>query len=681
MRFANHPGGASMTAASEAPATSDPRDYDYSRPSLSCDIVMKGGITSGVVYPQGICELAVTYRLRNVGGTSAGAIAAALAAAAEFGRARGGFAKLAALPHWIGARTNLQSLLQPQRGTRPLFRLLLAAIGRGWMKPLRLLVAAVIGFPIATILGLAPGVLLVVAGQHWGHGGALRAITIACGIVLMLLGFAVALVAAIVRRLTRKLPENYFGLCSGNSPTDAARPALTPWLADELDRFARGDDDARSEPLTFGELWAGPSPAAPEAGERWLNLEMMTTNLTNRRPERLPWASSRYFYDPRQFADLFPPRVVDWLREHPPAEPDAPADRRDWRLRCALMAPRLPLPDPADLPVILPTRLSLSFPLLLSAVPLWTIDMSRKRNQEALANWREYANGHDGWEEVLKKRRDHPELADELGFPEPEICWFSDGGISSNFPIQFFDAPLPRWPTFGVNLRPFHPDYPRSTNEADNVYMPKSNSGGILEWWYRFPRKAGPLAPIDGRVAAFLSAVVRTMQNRVDEAQMRMPGYRDRVAHVGTDPEEGGMNLTMKPDVLRRLNERGRLAGVQLSTRFATPAGDGTPLTWANHRWVRYRSSFAALAGLLRKIARGYDGVERPDDTTYADLVVRSDAQDPDSYRWRRTAQRQFAAEATTRIIELEQWAESNGQTLAEGAPQPAPEARIAPTS
>ncbi len=55
-------------------------------PELQCDIVMKGGITSGVVYPLAVCELATTYRLRSVGGASAGAIAAAAAVAAEMGR-------------------------------------------------------------------------------------------------------------------------------------------------------------------------------------------------------------------------------------------------------------------------------------------------------------------------------------------------------------------------------------------------------------------------------------------------------------------------------------------------------------------------------------------------------------------------------------------------------------------
>ena len=48
---------------------------------------MKGGITSGVVYPLAVCELATVYRLRSVGGSSAGAIAAAAAACAELGRA------------------------------------------------------------------------------------------------------------------------------------------------------------------------------------------------------------------------------------------------------------------------------------------------------------------------------------------------------------------------------------------------------------------------------------------------------------------------------------------------------------------------------------------------------------------------------------------------------------------
>ena len=48
-------------------ATPHPKTYDYSDPKLECDIIMKGGVTSGVIYPWAVCELARTYRFRCVG--------------------------------------------------------------------------------------------------------------------------------------------------------------------------------------------------------------------------------------------------------------------------------------------------------------------------------------------------------------------------------------------------------------------------------------------------------------------------------------------------------------------------------------------------------------------------------------------------------------------------------------
>src|SRR5437588_8876229 len=90
------------------------------------DMVMKGGITSGVVYPLAVCQLAQSYRFRNLGGSSAGGIAAAFAAAAESNRAAGGFQELAKLPGLLG--TSLAKLFQPSPSTRPLFRILVAAI-------------------------------------------------------------------------------------------------------------------------------------------------------------------------------------------------------------------------------------------------------------------------------------------------------------------------------------------------------------------------------------------------------------------------------------------------------------------------------------------------------------------------------------------------------------------------
>ena len=43
----------------------------YANPTLNCDIVMKGGITSGVVYPRAVAELAKTYRTIRREGLSA----------------------------------------------------------------------------------------------------------------------------------------------------------------------------------------------------------------------------------------------------------------------------------------------------------------------------------------------------------------------------------------------------------------------------------------------------------------------------------------------------------------------------------------------------------------------------------------------------------------------------------
>ena len=51
-----------------------------------CDVVMEGGVTSGIIYAAAVAELSKHYRFRSIGGSSIGAFAAALAAAAEYSR-------------------------------------------------------------------------------------------------------------------------------------------------------------------------------------------------------------------------------------------------------------------------------------------------------------------------------------------------------------------------------------------------------------------------------------------------------------------------------------------------------------------------------------------------------------------------------------------------------------------
>src|SRR6476620_1772231 len=103
---------------------------------LECDLVMRGGITSGIVYPRAIANLAETYNFRSIGGTSAGAIAAAATAAAQFGANNGDdrFQTIYELPKKLAklkdGKSTLQRLFQPQPGTSRLFSLLMSGLDR-----------------------------------------------------------------------------------------------------------------------------------------------------------------------------------------------------------------------------------------------------------------------------------------------------------------------------------------------------------------------------------------------------------------------------------------------------------------------------------------------------------------------------------------------------------------------
>ena len=89
---------------------------------------MKGGITSGIVYPLAACELARQYRFRSIGGSSAGAIGAVLVAAAEHGRDTGGFRRLAEIPIKLGPHLGDLFTAGPSTATA-------LAVLKGWLQP------------------------------------------------------------------------------------------------------------------------------------------------------------------------------------------------------------------------------------------------------------------------------------------------------------------------------------------------------------------------------------------------------------------------------------------------------------------------------------------------------------------------------------------------------------------
>jgi hypothetical protein len=115
---------------------------------------------------------------------------------------------------------------------------------------------------------------------------------------------------------------------------------------------------------------------------------------------------------------------------------------------------------------------------------------------------------------------------------------------------------------------------------------------------------------IDNNLKAFIAAIISTARNGVENELMLMPGYRDRIAHVLTRKGEGGLRLNMPQCKIQKLSNRGRHAAELLVSRFH-PAGKaaqaGVILTWANQRWIRYRSTMAGLERFLSELKQGWD--------------------------------------------------------------------------
>jgi predicted acylesterase/phospholipase RssA len=542
-----------------------------------CDMVMKGGITSGVVYPRAVCQLATSYRFRRLGGASAGAIAATMAAAAEAGRSSGGFRRLNDLPDQLGQK--LRSMFQPSMSTVPAFDALSAWIESDcstFRKGRRVLWLAVrhsrFAWATTFVLAIAAAAAFDLwltrtqnrAGEWWKLAGAL----LVWLPVAFFLSFTVS-VLVLLRRTLKALPTNGYGLCDGHTvrPGGSDQP-LTDWMAEQLERLA--GKDVGKVPLTFGDLWGRRATEAyraamrPGVGEsqlpdalrrglrdhRDVDVLVMATDLTHRRPYSFPFDTQVFHWCPDCLDVYFPKHVV----RHMEATSDEVADESSGGHSISKLCPvhigkRLRyLPLAPDIPLVVAARLSLSFPGLISALPFYAVD----------------------WAAPAGDRRVVP-------------VWFSDGGIASNFPMHFFDRPWPRRPTFGINLLPVNPGYPDQM-----TWRPTTGAAGIL------PR----YRPMDS-VIGFAKSILDTMQNWSDNTQITMPGFRDRVVEVRLRSDEGGMNLRMAAPVITRLADRGSEA-----------AGLFDSFDLAVHRWIRHRVAMSSLDELLSTMHDAYGGPE-----------------------------------------------------------------------
>lgn len=626
-----------------------------------CDLVMKGGITSGVVYPRAIYELSKTYQFKNIAGTSAGAIAAVMAAAAQYGENEHqdghSFESLEKMPNELGGPadkgrgTKMLELFQPTPSMASIYDLAMEVIrlkeifktrrGRikfwsrlaAWWQALGSLLRVssvfVFRFGMWPITLSLPGLGLL-AGVFVAEGAftGVRVLAYLSAVMVAVVGFAAGAVLGVVgraKRITRS--ENMFGICTAlEQPSGKGAPALTNWMHARIQDLAgRGVDGS---PLTFGEL-----------EKRDINLKTMTTCITHGRPYLLPFSKGSFFFSPAEFRRLLPGEVVDYLEARAREILREQAGNARFLLAAAQVCPKLPLPRDKDLPVLLAARMSLSFPVLLSAVPLWSFDFRRDEVHGARKAWFEWKKTPDGkvWFEKLSEHAasDHKWMdgldPGPTGSPRQrmkiEKVWFSDGGICSNFPVHLFDQLIPKWPTFAINLR-----YHETTLPAeDRVHLAQSHKGEKEPYWRRMGAGDGDS---EGSIAGFLGGILSTMMDWADNTLMVVPGYPDRIVHVNLQKDEGGLNLEMTPGQIEDLGKWGEEAASQLVERFTNPNPEKGDLSWDNHRWTRLRSTLGVLQKKLQGLREALNHPGPESARTYEQLLDRKRDEHPTSYAW-----------------------------------------------
>lgn len=591
-----------------------------------CDLILNGGVASGVVYPWCIVELARHYRFRNIGGNSVGAMAAALAAAAEYGRCHGrrdAFEVLRRSPGELAeeqdGRTQMLRLFQPGAGLRRLFDCLLVAIRHlnapqpvPWAKLLT--IRDVLGQYHVTLAWLAGVLALLLPAlghlEHpWRWGTLLGAVVAGlvgadhaarranwpgrAGILAVLaLVLAGAHVAAIpwvgfawfyaallwlplvlllawwflLRPELRAFRDNGWGLCTGRAQPDAAGAvrdkALVEWLHEGIQRGAGREQ--HDAPLTFEELWKAPRFGAPPEGES-ISLHMFSTNVTLGRPVAWPLVdrNTRLFFRKEEWARIFPPTLLEAVCKAAVAY--APANDSDPPVS-ARTAGYYEVPS-GGMPIAVAARLSLSFPFLFTFVPVHAIDYEQPKEQRELRK-----------------------------------CLLTDGGLCTNFPIHLFDAAHPRWPTFGLML-----SRRITTREDQAVWLPDYHLEGRADNWLRSvpgaDRGVPCPAPFKG-LTGLLIGMVGTMLEWNDNLVSRLPQARNRVLRMALRTGEGQLNIAMpRATILQMAHEYGTQGGHELVKRFVSASGAPT-VAWREHLYVRAMNQLQALAGHVR----GYAG-------------------------------------------------------------------------
>lgn len=401
-------------------------------------------------------------------------------------------------------------------------------------------------------------------------------------------------------------------------------------------------------PLTYGDLKAKRHGSAPVG----INLRSVTTNLSQGRPYIFPLDETLFIFRAAELRVLFPPRVCDQLEAH----------------RATVDGLALPpgfhfLPTGDDLPIIVGTRLSLSLPLVLAAIPLYTISDDALRRARAAA----------------PARGPFPITVADL-----QVSWFTDGGISSNFPIQLFDAWLPTRPTFGIRLtaRPYKKTAPPDAPVDPRHLTPRPEAvGAAARSAPAAPARPGddptdPVAlpparaevPADwtaiATVPEFLVAIWNAARTYRDNTQSALASYRERIAQVRLGPEEGGLHLRMPDAVLRGMDAKGAAAGAAFIAFYGDPTDPDADADrrWQEHRWVRLRVLAAQMEQQFARVTASHAARYGLTDATafapllarvYADLLHEQVRYHGTDAEWYASADTAWSAEAASRLDAL----------------------------
>lgn len=650
-------------------ASSTPRPVgDSSLPPLrssllDCDLVMKGGITSGVVYPKAIVRVAREYQVRSVGGTSVGAIAASLVAAAEYERqrheqpasawsgnldaalsadladepfsgpaqpmlGRAGYGALYGIPADLG--DNLAAKFQPSREMRSLFHYVFS-----WMQKFETPVGKAVS---AAGLGLWwPRALTVLVGLLV-FGGVRLLDPSGEGRFSLIAGAVITIAVIVAIRFLRPRIRLPLGLVVGIALVVSLLLARVIWsfLFGSSWRIFAGMGDSFSLTDAWDEFSADWQSVLVDVLP-WVVVLWIAGAVLY-----LAWAVIRLL--PRHDYGMCTglgdsDAITNWMHEslNRVAGLDAGGESRTPVLTFGHLGGS-GAGGMDGTPTRRAVRLQMIGTDLLRGVPLLLPDaLTPDRRDDGT-----FVSGYL-FDPARFRTLFPPEVVEELldgaseepgrlyPFPpQRRIPVVVAARMSMSFPILFAAVPVVycdsegrQWQTwisdggivsnFPSNLfDEALPPWPTFGLDLIDVDVPPNETAPAGEFMLRWLSPTWPYSrssvtdnverlPTQGisSVIGFLMAAVSAARGWIDNSQKRLPGYAERIVAMNIYPGEGGLNLTMEHEKIERLARRGLLA---VNAQLEKWQPEGAHSQWRYHRWVRMRT----LMRELEEVGRGW---------------------------------------------------------------------------